>query len=1049
MKRKNLLFTVLFILFQVAVFAQSRVIKGVIKDSETKEGIPGVGVLVVGSSTATTTDVNGAYSITVEGEGKKLIFTYVGYANQTVSADKEVIDITLMPSSTVLNETVVTALGVSKEKKALGYSISEVSGDALRESGEANALEGLAAKAPGVQVNGSGGTPGASTKIQIRGTNSLFLDNTPLIVVDGVPIDNSVNNVSAGDNPYNQGLTGVNESNRGLDINPDDIASVSILKGAAAAALYGSRGANGAIIYTTKRGKEGKMAITYGTSIALDKVNKLPELQNRWAQGTIVAGVPKYNTMTYEPAPSFAQIKAGTGYSWGPLASTVGDKQVYDNVGNFFETGVTTNNDLSLTAGNESSTVRFSFGNTHQTGIIPNSKLDRKSVRVNVDHKLNKWLDAGAGINYTNTGSIKPQNGSNLSGIMLSLLRTPVSFDASNYMLNDVIQRQYFDTYDNPYFTTYKNPFSDENNRIMGNFFFNLKPIDNLTFTWRTGTDLYHTNNQQIFAVSSKGDDLNTGLGQINRTSIDYRSLYQDILAKYNKQITEDIGIGILAGYNFYYEQNSSVYARGRNLLIPGFYNFSNAAALYTSNSEQYKHSNAIVVDASLDYKRFLYLDIAGRNEWNTGFGRNGKSFFYPKADLSWVFSENIKSLPKWVSFGKARVSFASVGKAPGPYSTQTNFSTPTIADGWTNGLGFPYNGNPGFAISTILNDPAIKPEKTNEVEGGLDLRFLNSRITLDFTVYSRKTKDVLIRLPEAPSVGYNYKYTNFTSITNKGTEISLGIVPIKTKKFSWTAVFNWSKNVNSVGELPLGVTSITLENTFGDPNAVAIKGSPVGVIYGTAWLRNEKGQFLIGDDGIPILDPKPQIIGNPNPDWLAGINNILKYKNINFSFLWDIRRGGDIWNGTSQSLNTRGRSAASDDRGDGGANPMYTIDGVYGEGTLKPGQTNSTKVTAENYFKNYLGQGGPAENGIQDGGWFRLRSVNIGYRLELSTSEKKRFVQFIEFGISARNLLLFTKYTGVDPETSLTGAGSQVNGWDYFNNPNTKSYMFNFKVGI
>jgi len=1045
MKQKWQVFLLFLLLTATGAFAQTSV-KGVVKASDDGQPLPGVVVKVEGTNKGVVTDVNGAYKIDVPSADAKLVFSYVGMATQTLPAGTTGEVNVSMKVGVEIKEVVVTALGITKETKALGYSVSTVGGDAVRESGETNALEALAAKAPGVQVTGSGGTPGASTKIQIRGTNSLFLDNTPMIVVDGVPIDNSVNNVSAGDNPYNANLTGVNESNRGLDINPDDIESVTILKGAAAAALYGSKGANGAIIYTTKRGKPGKTSVTYSSSLAVDQVNKLPGLQNDYVQGNWTGNsqsTAAYTPLTYGPGPGYAITAPGTGYSWGPAASTIPGLKTYDNPGNFFQTGITANNNVAISSGNDNSSIRLSIGNTHQTGIIPTSKLDRTSVHINADHKVNKWLDFGASVSYANTATEKPQNGSNLSGTMLSLLRMPINFDGSQYLLPNGTQRQYYGTYDNTWFSTNENPFTDETNRMFGNIFFNLHPTDKITLTSRTGVDAYHTSNQQIFAVGSMGDDLNDQLGQVNRTNIDSRQIYQDILGKFNTQLTEDIGFSAMAGFNFFYDQYSSVFARGRDLLIPGFYNFSNAATLYNSNYEQYQHSDAVLADISVDYKRAIYLDVAGRNEWNTSFGPNGKSFFYPKADLSWVFSESVK-LPKWFSFGKVRASFASVGKAPAPYSTLTNYATPVIADGWTNGLGFPYNGNTAFGISNALNDPALKPEKTNEIEGGLDLRFFDSRVTLDFAMYSRKTTDVLILLPEAPSSGYQYKFTNFAEIDNKGTEIALGLVPIKMKDFTWTINANWSKNVNSVGALPTGVSFINIEQGFGDPQAVALPNHAVGTLYGTAWLRDANGRLQIGDNGVPMLNPNPQVLGNPNPDWLAGINNIFKYKNLSFSFLWDIRHGGMIWNGTLSSLNSRGRSDASDAR-----NQTYTVDGVYGPGTAHPGAQNTTAIDAKTYFSDYLGQNGPAENSIQNGGWVRLRSVNLSYRFNLAKPEKKTFLQYVEIGVSARNLLLFTKYTGVDPETSLTGAGSQINGWDYFNNPNTKSYMFNLKVGL
>ncbi len=1049
MKQKWQVFLLLLLLSATSAFAQTVTVKGVVKGGDDGQPLAGVIVKIEGTNTGAVTDVNGAYKIDAPSATSKLVFSYVGMATQTIAAGKGGEMNISMKVGVDIKEVVVTALGVTRETKALGYSVSTVSGDAVRESGETNVIEALAAKAPGVQVTGSGGTPGASSKILIRGNNTLTGDNTPLIIVDGVPIDNSVNNISAGDNPYNQNLTGVNESNRALDINPDDIESVTILKGAAAAALYGSKASNGAIIYTTKRGKAGKgLTIVYSGSVGMDQVNKLPALQDRWAQGNLNgSGVPTYNTATYGPGPSYNMLTGGTGYSWGPLASSIG-LPTYDNVGKYFQTGVTTNNNLAVSAGDEKSSVRLSVGNTHQTGIIPDSKLGRTSVRLTADHKANDWFDLGGSVNYTNTQTEKPQNGSNLSGTMLSLLRTPVTFDASNYIFPNGNQRQYFSSYDNPYFTSNNNPFTDETNRMMGNFFFNVKPCAGFVFTWRTGVDIYHTNNQQIFALSSLGDDNSDGLGQINRASIDNRNLYQDIIGKYTKQINENFGLSAMVGYNFQYEQSQTIFTRGRNLLLPNFYNFSNASSLYTSNSEAYLHSSATYADVSLDYKRSVYLDVTGRSEWNSAFGVSAKPTFYPKADLSWVFSENVK-LPKWFSFGKVRASYASVGKAPSPYTSKTYYNVPSIADGWTNGLGFPYSGNPAYLISATYNNPTLKPERTNEMEAGADLRFLDSRVTLDLTVYSRKTTDVLLFEPIAASTGYSTYFTNAAEIDNHGMEIALGLVPVKMKNFSWTIMTNWSKNVSNISQLANGVSKYNIESGFGDPGSYAIVGQPYGTFYGTQWQRNSAGQLLIGANGEPQIALNSGVIGNPNPNWLAGITNMFKYKNITFSFLWDIRNGGDIWNGTLQSLNFRGRSGASDARD--GANSTYLISGVYAPGALAgmDGKANATRITAQQYFQDYVGQNGAAEQVIENGGWVRLRSVNVSYHINISTPEKKSFLQFVEIGASARNLLLFTKYSGVDPETSLTGAGSNINGWDYFNNPSTKSYVLNFKVGF
>ncbi|HEY0030157.1 MAG TPA: SusC/RagA family TonB-linked outer membrane protein [Bacteroidia bacterium] len=1036
MKRTKGLFTVMLMLCQVAVFAQAREIKGTVKDSKTNETLPGVTILVEGTSIATTTDAKGEYSINVEGEGKKLVFSSVGYLLQTVAADKASIDVMLVLNTTLLKETVVTALGVSKEKKALGYSVSEVSGDDMRKSGEGNVIEALAAKAPGLNVIGSGGTPGASSKVTIRGANRFSGDNQPLIVIDGVPMDNSTNPAAAGDAPFNPNLQGVNQSNRAIDINPDDIESVSILKGPAAAALYGSRAGNGAIIYTTKRGKGGKgLGVTYSTSMEMAKVNKLPELQTKYGQGKLdPSGVPVTSTSTPN--------------SWGPEA--LNPRNPYDD---FFKTGYTYNNNVAVYGGNETTSLRLSLGNTNQTGVIPNTDLKRTTVRITADSKLTTKLTAGGTVDYTNTAVKRAQNGSNLAGVMLSLTRTPSSFDIRDYENEDGTQKQYYIVYDNPLYTAYKNPNTDQTNRVIGNVYLDYQLNESLGFLWRTGTDVYTTGTQQVYAISSVGDDNVSGLGQVNKSTLSSRNIYSDFLVRYNKKLTQNIGFEGLLGYNFTYDEGEYIFARGRNLQIPDYYNLNNASELYSSNSSSYQKTKAVFLDAAFDYKGMFYLTLTGRNEWSTAFGKGSKGFFYPKADISWVFSESVK-LPKWFSFGKARAAYSIGGLAPETYSDKTYYRVPLYTDGFTQGNTLPYLGQSGYTISTELGNADLKPETVTGLEGGLDLRFLEGHITVDIAVYNQTSKNLLIRQPIAASSGFTSRYVNAGEMVNNGVEIALGIDPIQllkpsADKFIWNLNVGWSKNKNKVTKLANGVEQFELEVGFGDPGAYAIVGEPMGVLYGSAWLRNDNGDLLVDASGLPKVDPQSKKIGDPNPDWLMNINNSFTYKSWNFSFLWDIRHGGDIWNGTSASLYTRGKLAATEDR-----NGTHTITGVYDAGTPLAGQASSIELpnydgSGADYYTYIQGQNGPTENSIEDGSWVRLRSIGLSYRFDLTKIKKKTGFKYVELGVSGRNALLFTKYSGVDPETSLTGAGSNIGAFDYFNNPNTKSLFFNLKVGI
>lgn len=1023
------------LLFQVAVFAQGHMVKGTVKDAKSNETLPGVSVVVEGTTTGTTTDAKGDFSINVDGAGKKLIISSVGFMTQNVSADQENVSVSLAVNSVLLKETVITALGVSKEKKALGYSVSEVSGDVIEKSGETNVIEALAAKAPGVMVTGSGGTPGASSKIILRG-NSRFGENQPLIVIDGVPVDNSTNAVQAGDAPFNVNLAGVNESNRALDINPDDIESVSVLKGPAAAALYGSRAGNGAIIYTTKRGQYGKgLGATYSTSMEFDKVNKLPELQTKYGQGKLKGGIPTTSLTTPN--------------SWGPEA--VDPRNPYND---FFKTGNTLNNNLAIYGGNESTSLRLSIGNTHQTGIVPNTGMDRTTVRLTSDSKLSKVLTAGGTVDYTNTSATRAQNGSNLSGVMLSLCRTPSSFDIRDYKNADGTQKQYYPVYDNPLYTAKNNPYTDQTNRIMGNAYIKYKPCSFFDASYKIGTDAYTTNAQQIYSISSMGDDNASGLGQVNRSSLSNRNIYSDLLLNFNKRFANDqFGLEGMLGHNFTYSENELLFARGRNLQIPNYYNLNNASELYSSNSGGYQRTQAAFAEAAFDFKRMVYLTMTGRNEWSTAFGKGSKGFFYPKADLSWVFSE-LMNPNSFFSFGKVRAAYAIGGLAPHPYSNKTYYGVPLYTDGFTVGNTLPYLGQSGYTISTMLGNPSLRPETVTGIEAGLDLRFFNSHLTTELTLYQQTSKDLLVVQPIAASSGFTSRYVNAGEMVNKGIEVSLGLDPIQlinksADKFVWNITAGFSLNRNKVTKLLDGVDKFEVETGFGDPGAYAMVGQPLGVLMGSAWKRNGNGELLTDADGLPQFDANTKIIANPNPDWLMNINNTFHYKNFNVGFLWDIRHGGQIWNGTRASLYSRGKLAATEDR-----TSMHNITGVFDDGTPNAGKASSINLpgydgSGADYYTYMKGQNGPTENSIEDGSWVRLRSVNASYRFNLNCKDKKCGFKYIELGLTGRNLLLFTKYTGVDPETSLTGAGSNINGFDYFNNPGTKSYLINLKAGF
>ncbi len=1038
------------------MFAQ-KTITGKITSMKDGSAIPGAIVSESGTTNGVAANLDGVYSITVNDNSTSLIFVMTGMKTDTVAINgRTSIDVIMKEDPKQLKEVVVTALGVSKEKKALGYSVSTVGGDEVAQSGETNFIESLSSKAAGVTVTGTGGTPGASSKLQIRGNSTFTGNNQPLIVIDGVPVDNSTTSSGAGDNPFNPTLAGVSNSNRALDINPEDIESVTILKGPAAAALYGARAGSGAIIYTTKKGLYGKgqgLGVTYSTNVEFEKVNKLPEVQNTYAQGIWTAPYSPF-FITADPGPDQVfftadDVSDGTSSSWGPKITDVPGATFHDNMKTFFKTGVTSNNNLSITGGTDRTLYRFSYGNTNQKGIVPNSSLKRNTFLVSGEHKISEKLKVGTVLNYVNTRGVKPQNGSNLSGVMLGLLRMPGSFDILPYQFDNENNRTYFSLYDNPLFTAYRNPYNDNVNRVYGNTYLNYNPCKYFSLTYRVGSDFYNDSRRQVYAVTSNGDDNTTGLGQINFEQVNSMQIYSDLLATATKDFGSNWHSSLTLGNNIWHKRFNEQFSRGRTLGVPGFYNLSNASELFTSQYEEAIRTVAVFLDGSIDYKSAIFLNVTARNEWSSTFTKGKDGFLYPSASLSVVLSELV-TLPKWFSFAKVRAAYAQAGISPEPYRNRTYYAQSSFTDGYTNGNSFPYLGTVGYGISGTLGNPDLKPERVKGTEVGTDLRFFDARLNFDFTYYHQKTVDILVARPVAPSSGFNSTYQNSGEMLNSGFEIEMGGVPIKKDNFSWEISVNWAKNKSEVLKLADGVTELSLEEGFESIGAYAIVGQPYGVLYGTQYQRTPDGKLIINPaTGLPYIDPKSAPLGNPMPKWTSGIRNTITYKSFSMSFLWDIRNGGKIWNGTKMRIDRLGRSKASEDR-----EHDYTIDGVLGTGAVDANgyavasdQANNVAVDAQTYYQQYTGDlGGATEMAIEDGSWVRLRDVSLSYRLKF---KNPKYIQHIDFTVTGRNMLLFTKYTGVDPETSLTGAGSNIAGFDYFNNPGTKSVLLGMRVAF
>ncbi|CAD0004925.1 SusC/RagA family TonB-linked outer membrane protein [Flavobacterium chungangense] len=999
-------------------FAQERAVSGTVSDNSGMP-LPGVSVLVKGTKAGTQTDFDGKFTIKAA-PSQVLVFSYIGMKSQEVAASSTSINVKLKDDSVELEGVVVTALGIKKEEKKLGYAVSKVTSDEIIKSGEQNVVQALAGKAAGVQIIGSGGTPGASSKIIIRGANTINGSTDPLIVVDGVPIDNTTDQTAAGDNPFNANLSGINNSNRALDINPNDVESVTILKGPAAAALYGARAGNGVIIYTTKKGKNGKgLGIDISSSLAIDRVSQLPARQNKYVQGT---------TATATTIPN------NTPQSWGPSAESLG-VPTYDNIGNFFQDGITHTNNISFTGGDQKASFRASYGNVTQTGMVPETGLKRNTIRFAGDIKLSEKWKAGGSMQYTHTTNTLAQNGSNTSGVMLSLMRSPISYDLRNYKDEFGNNTNYFPNYDNPYFTVNDNPATSDVNRALGNIFLTYTHAEWLSLTAKAGIDTYSDARKQIFAISSNGDSLG-GIGEIAFNSITSKDYYGDFIATGLLPIKSDwLKINYTAGLNLRSNQYLSVYSRGKGLSVRYNYNLGNATELFASNSEENTISRALFAQVDFDIKDQIFIAGTIRKEWSSTYGDNIKSAIFPSGTASWIVS-NTFDLP---SFIKLSYGYGEVGIAPTAYRTKSYYSQPSLTDGFTDGLSFPYGGINGMGLLGRLGNPDLKPERVLGHDLGLSTKFLENRLTFDLNLYYKTSKDLLIDVPLAQSSGFGFQYKNAAELVNKGVEVELGYdIFKKSNAFQWNINLNWALNKNEVTDISGGLDEISIEPAFSSIGYFAVKGQPLGSFYGTKWLRDENGQIIVGTNGLAKLDPETGNLGNSAPKWTGGIRNTFAFKRVTLSALLDIRHGGVVYNGTGARLNTIGISAGSADR-----EHTYIIPGVKEDGT-----PNDIEITAKSYFQNFKGDSSlaAAEEATTDVNWVRLRDVSLSYDFN---TKQFPFLSSAQLSVTGRNLWLDTNYKGVDPETSLTGAGSSINGLDYFNNPGSKSFIMSLRVSF
>ncbi len=1091
MRKFTLFFAFILFIGMQYVQAQDREISGTVISADDNKPIPGVQVVVEGTTIGTVTNLDGFYELAVPASAKRLVYSFVGMVSQTIEIGTQTsINITLATDMLNIEGVVVTALGIKRETKALGYSVTEVGNEELTRTQNTNMVNGLAGKVAGVQVASASGAAGGSSFITIRGVASILGNNQPLFVVDGIPITNDQRSSGNPDDGDNNLLEGVAYSNRAIDLNPEDIESISVLKGGAATALYGLRAANGAIIITSKKGssvKGQKIAANFHASVSFDQVNKLPEMQTKYAQGIdgLYKGPETGRSTSWGPEISSLSYVNDPNYkwdSWGylidtddvPAGATTRSAESYNNVEDFWRTGVTSNISLNLTGGSDKASFFFSVGDQNTNSHIPNNKYRKTSFKLAGSSNLSEKIKASANVNYIASGGDRIQQGSNTSGVMLGLLRTPPSFDNANhyedpadeplaYSFPDGSQRNYRGGggYDNPYWTVNKNSVTDDVDRVIASVSLEYLPLDWLTIAYRVGNDFYSDKRELYFSVGSR----NLPNGQVSDDHHYANDFNSDLFINARRDLTEDIKLNLTVGHNMYQHYYKQQYQQGDGLTIPDFYHISNANSILARTVYEKKRTAAFYGDLGLSWKSMLFVNITGRQEWSTTLPSGSNSFFYPSFSGGFVFTE----LPglkdnKILPFGKLRASYAIVANDATMYATETYYQGGVMNDGWVTGIAFPYQGTPGFEFDGDIGSIDLKPEKLKSFEIGLDLRFLQNRLFADIAYYNMKHEDLLLYVPVAASSGFRRQFMNAAKMENKGFEILLGGTPIKGDKFSWDISANFTKNNNKVIELAPGVDNVFLGG-FDDPQIRAVAGYSYGYIYSTRFLEDENGNLIIMDDpnaanyGYPQSDPEVGAIKPTLPDWTMGITNDLAYGPIRLSFLFDIRQGGYLWNGTRGALDFFGTSAETEDR-DG----SKVFDGVYGHlndageivhwengvEVAGPGGASSTNVPLGQAW-HFDGEGssfsGPASPYVEETSWIRLRELSLSYTLKKEWL-KDSFVKSLDIYFAGRNLLLWTDYSGVDPETNLQGS-INAQGFDYFNMPNTRTYTIGLKASF
>ena len=1065
--KKLLLIWVLTMTVFSSLLAQTRQVTGKVTASEDGSALPGVSVSLKGTSRGTTTGADGTYKISVS-DGTALVFSFVGYKQQTVSVGSQsVINISLASDASELNEVVVTALGLTRTKNSLPYAAQQIKGDELTRVRSGNAFSQLSGKVSGVQIT-QGNAIGGSTNVVIRGSKSLTGNNQALFVVDGVPIDNSVTNSSN----QRTGRGGYDYGNAAADINPDDIESMTVLKGAAATALYGSRASNGVIMITSKKAKRG-LGLTINTGLSVGTIDQttFPKYQNQYGAG--YSDPYQKDGFFYFDAngdgkddlvvPTSEDASYGTKfnpslmvYHWdafdpaGPNYLKAKPWVAAQNTPvKFYETAISNNTNISLDGATDKGTIKFGYTRNEDRGTLPNSKVTKNIMNLGGTYNVSSKLTASATANFSVVEG-KGRYGTGYDGLNVNQnFRQWYQTNVDIYEQRDAYFRNnknvtwnwsdpstaaglkpiYTDNY---YWTRYQNYENDTRTRVFGNAMLNYKPTDYLNVLGRITMDTYDEFQEERIAVGS------TDIPEYSRYDRHFQEINYDLIANFDKNVMKDLNVKALAGLNLRKSLNRSIYAiTNGGLIVPGLYSIANSKGTVSAPSESYNPREVfgLFAGGTVSYKDFLTLDGTVRQDQSSTLPVANNKYLYYAGSLSWVFSQHLQDLP-WLTSGKLRANYATVGN-DAPWGSISNvYDQPA-----------PFGSTILFSVPGTQNNPGLKPEQTISKEIGVEMAFMQNRLGFDLTYYHTNTLDQIMPAAVTTSTGYNSTYVNAGNIENKGIELSLYANPIKTADFSWNVNVNFTRNRNLVLSLYNESQNLQLASFQGGVTLNATVGEPYGILKGKTW-KYLNGEKLVKANGrYDMTTTTTNNIGNVNPNWIGGVNNSFRYKDVTFSFLIDVKSGGSVFSLDQYYGAATGvleESALLNDKGNPSREEVANGGGIIVPGVKADGTKNDVRV--ENWYGTYGYAYNPQHQFVYDASYVKLREANLTYSLPRSIVAKLGGVKGVDLSVYGRNLWIIHKnLPHSDPEENLSAGNLQ--GYQSGAYPTTRSIGFNVKL--